>query len=152
MGNSIEFRESQREQTTKAAKLPIRRPLVSCVLAYATGAPLGREGVYAYLSGLGATLFARFSRLSDEDRRVVYVAALAAFLALAVRAPLAAPVLAVELLYRRFEFKIEALASAVLSSVVAYAIPLLCAAVHSRTNSDPSNRTTTDLSPVGLAP
>jgi len=96
--------------------------LVSSVLAYATGAPLGREGVYAYLSGLGATLFARFSRLSDEDRRVVYVAALAAFLALALRAPLAAAVLAVELLYRRFEFEIEALAPAVLSSVVAYAI------------------------------
>ena len=96
--------------------------LVSSVLAYGTGAPLGREGVYAYLSGLGATIFSRFTRLSDEDRRVVYVAALAAFLALALRAPLAAAVLAVELLYRRFEFEIEALAPAVLSSVVAYAI------------------------------
>jgi chloride channel protein, CIC family len=95
---------------------------VSSLLALAVGAPLGREGFFAYLSGLGASLFARFSTLSDDDRRTVYVAALAAFLAIALRAPLAAAVLAVELLYRRFEFEIEALAPAVLSGVVAYAI------------------------------
>jgi CIC family chloride channel protein len=95
---------------------------IASLLAYASGAPLGREGVFAYLSSLGASLFARIARLSDEDRRTVYVAALAAFLALGLRAPLAAAVLAVELLYRRFEFEIEALVPAVLSSVVAYAI------------------------------
>jgi CIC family chloride channel protein len=95
---------------------------LSSVLAYAAGAPLGREGVAAFVSSLGATLFSRLARLSDEDRRTVYVAALAAFLALGLRAPLAAAVLAVELLYRRFEFEIEALVPAVLSSVVAYAI------------------------------
>jgi chloride channel protein, CIC family len=98
------------------------RGMISSLLAHAAGAPLGREGMLAYLSSLGATLFARVARLSDEDRRLVYVAALAAFLGIALRAPLAAAVLAVELLYRRFEFEIEALTPAVLSSVVAYAI------------------------------
>jgi chloride channel protein, CIC family len=98
------------------------RGVLSSLLTFASGAPLGREGVLAYLSSLGATLFARVARLSDEDRRLVFVAALAAFLGIALRAPLAAAVLAVELLYRRFEFEIEALTPAVLASVVAYAI------------------------------
>jgi chloride channel protein, CIC family len=96
--------------------------LTSSLLANAVGAPLGREGALAFLSNLGATLFARVTNLSADDRRTVFVASLAAFLGIALRAPLAAAVLAVELLYRQFEFEIEALAPAVLSSVVAYAI------------------------------
>ncbi len=92
------------------------------VLTSAVGAPMGREGVFASLAMLLAPVFTRVSRLSDEDRRLMFVATLAAMLGLALRAPLAAAVLAVEMLYRRFEFEIEALMPAVLSSVIAFAI------------------------------
>ncbi len=91
-------------------------------LAVIVGAPIGREGVFASLAMLLSPVFARLSRLSDEDRRLMFVATLAAMLGLALRAPLAAAVLAVEMLYRRFEFEIEALMPAVFSSVVAFAV------------------------------
>ena len=87
-----------------------------------TGAPLGREGPFASLgSGIGA-VFGDLGRLREEDRRLVFLVGLAAGLGLVLRAPIAAAVLAVEILYRRFEFEIEVLTPAVLSSVVAFAI------------------------------
>jgi chloride channel protein, CIC family len=96
--------------------------LLQGILAVGVGAPTGREGVFSSLAMLLAPVFTRLSRLSDEDRRLMFVATLAAMLGLALRAPLAAAVLAVEMLYRRFEFEIEALMPAVLSSVVAFAV------------------------------
>jgi chloride channel protein, CIC family len=96
--------------------------LLQGILTSGVGAPTGREGVFASLAMLLAPVFTRLSRLSDEDRRLMFVATLAAMLGLALRAPLAAAVLAVEMLYRRFEFEIEALMPAVLSSVIAFAI------------------------------
>lgn len=104
---------------------PLRRTVLEFVqgaLAVGVGAPTGREGVFSSLAMLLAPLFSRLMRLSDEDRRLMFIAALAAMLGLALRAPLAAAVLAVEMLYRRFEFEIEALMPAVLSSVVAFAV------------------------------
>ncbi len=92
------------------------------IFAMGVGAPLGRESVFSSLAMLLSSVLNRFSRLSDEDRRLMFVASLAAMLGLALRAPLAAAVLAVEMLYRRFEFEIEALMPAVLSSVVAFAV------------------------------
>ncbi|HEX2865241.1 MAG TPA: chloride channel protein, partial [Deinococcales bacterium] len=100
----------------------VTRLVASGLVALASGIPLGREGpLGALTSGLGA-LFGHWGRLSEEDRRLVFVAGLAAGLGLVLRAPLAGAVLAVEILYRRFEFEFEALTSAVLASVVAYAI------------------------------
>jgi chloride channel protein, CIC family len=107
------------------ASPPVRRTaleLLQGMLAVGVGAPTGREGVFSSLAMLLAPVFTRLSRLSDEDRRLMFVATLAAMLGLALRAPLAAAVLAVEMLYRRFEFEIEALMPAVLSSVVAFAV------------------------------
>ncbi len=96
--------------------------LVQGIFAAGLGAPTGREGVFASLAMLIAPVFSRISRLSDEDRRLMFVATLAAMLGIALRAPIAAAVLAVEMLYRRFEFEIEALMPAVLSSVIAFAV------------------------------
>jgi H+/Cl- antiporter ClcA len=88
----------------------------------AAGVPLGREGPLSSLAtGIGVA-FGSVAQLSEADRRLVFVAAMAAGLGIVLRAPLAGAVLAVEILYRRFEFEIEALTPAVLSSVVAFAI------------------------------
>jgi chloride channel protein, CIC family len=95
---------------------------VSGVFAVASGAPLGREGAFSSLSSLLSLGFSRLGRVSDADRRLIFVSSLAAVLGLVLRAPLAASVLAVEVLYRRFEFEIEALTPAVLASVVAFTI------------------------------
>ena len=91
-------------------------------VAIAGGLPLGREGPLSSLAtGIGVA-FGSVAQLSEADRRLVFVAAMAAGLGIVLRAPLAGAVLAVEILYRRFEFEIEALTPAVLSSVVAFAI------------------------------
>ncbi len=96
--------------------------LLQGTLSAGAGVPLGRESAFASLAMLLSNLFARLTRLSEEDRRLMFVAALAGMLGLALRAPLAGAVLAVEMLYRRFEFEIEALMPAVLSSVIAFAV------------------------------
>jgi chloride channel protein, CIC family len=95
---------------------------VSGFLASASGAPLGREGPFSSLASLLSLGFSKFGRVSDADRRLIFISSLAAVLGLVLRAPLAASVLAVEILYRRFEFEIEALTPAVLASVVAFTI------------------------------
>ncbi len=95
---------------------------VSGLLAVASGMPLGREGAFSSLASLLSVGFTRFGRVSDADRRLIFISSLAAVLALVLRAPLAAAVFAVEILYRRFEFEIEALTPAVLASVVAFTI------------------------------
>jgi chloride channel protein, CIC family len=95
---------------------------VAGAIAIAGGVPLGREGPLSSLAtGIGVA-FGSVAQLSEADRRLVFVAAMAAGLGIVLRAPLAGAVLAVEILYRRFEFEIEALTPAVLSSVVAFAI------------------------------
>jgi chloride channel protein, CIC family len=95
---------------------------VAGAIAIAGGVPLGREGPLSSLAtGIGV-VFGSVAQLSEADRRLVFVAAMAAGLGIVLRAPLAGAVLAVEILYRRFEFEIEALTPAVLSSVVAFAI------------------------------
>jgi chloride channel protein, CIC family len=96
--------------------------LLQGTLSAGVGVPLGRESAFSSLAMLLSNLFARLTRLSEEDRRLMFVAALAGMLGLALRAPLAGAVLAVEMLYRRFEFEIEALMPAVLSSVIAFAV------------------------------
>lgn len=95
---------------------------ISGVFAIASGAPLGREGAFSSLSSLLSLGFSRLGRVSAADRRLIFISSLAAVLGLVLRAPLASAVLAVEILYRRFEFEIEALTPAVLASVVAFTI------------------------------
>jgi chloride channel protein, CIC family len=95
---------------------------VSGLLSSASGAPLGREGAFSSLASLLSLGFSRMGRISDADRRLIFISSLAAMLGLVLRAPLASAVLAVEILYRRFEFEIEALTPAVLASVVAFTI------------------------------
>jgi CIC family chloride channel protein len=92
------------------------------LVSLGVGTPLGREGPFVALSSGIGSLFASWGRMPDEDRRLVFLAGLAAGLGLVLRAPLAGAVLAIELLYRRFEFEIEGLTPAVIASVVAYAI------------------------------
>ncbi len=95
---------------------------VSGFLASASGAPLGREGAFSSLASLLSLGFSKLGRVTDADRRLIFISSLAAVLGLVLRAPLASAVLAVEILYRRFEFEIEALTPAVLASVVAFTI------------------------------
>lgn len=98
------------------------RAVAGSVLAYASSAAVGRDGPFAALGNLGARVLVRLARLSLAEGRTLALACTAAALGLVLHAPIAAAVLAVEMLYRRFEFEVEVLLPSLLASVAAYAV------------------------------
>jgi CIC family chloride channel protein len=104
------------------------RPIVPLIKTFASaitigsGGAAGREGPAAQISvGVGSTL-ADLLRLSDEDRRILILAGMAAGLAAIFRSPLGMAFFAVEILYSGMAFETEALIHTVLASVIAYAV------------------------------
>jgi len=96
--------------------------LLAGTLTLGAGVPLGRDGPLAGLGSWLGGVSARLGRLEPNEARVVRLSGVAAGLGLALHAPLAAAVFAVEVLYRRFEFELEALLPAVLASIFAYGV------------------------------
>jgi chloride channel protein, CIC family len=111
-----------------APVLPLERTrgslwrLLGGTLTLGAGVPLGRDGPLAGLGSWLGGISARLGRLEPGEARLVRLSGVAAGLGLALHAPLAAAVFAVEVLYRRFEFELEALLPAVLSSIFAYGV------------------------------
>src|SRR5215510_6187402 len=104
------------------------RPIVPLIKAIASaitigsGGAAGREGPTAQISvGVGSIL-ASLLRLSDEERRILVLAGMAAGLAAIFRSPLGMAIFAVEILYSGMAFETEALIYTVIASVVAYAV------------------------------
>ncbi len=98
------------------------RSLLATTLAYLSGAGVGRDGPFTALGSLSARLLVRLARLSSAEARVLTLSCVGAALGLVLHAPLAAAVLIVEVLYRRFAFELEVLLPAVLASVAAYTV------------------------------
>jgi CIC family chloride channel protein len=104
------------------------RPIVPLIKTFASaitigsGGAAGREGPAAQISvGVGSML-ADLLRLTDEDRRVLILAGMAAGLAAIFRSPLGMAIFAVEILYSGMAFETEALIYTVIASVIAYAV------------------------------
>jgi len=104
------------------------RPIVPVIKAIASaitigsGGAAGREGPTAQISvGVGSIL-ASLLRLSDEERRILVLAGMAAGLAAIFRSPLGMAIFAVEILYSGMAFETEALIYTVVAAVVAYAV------------------------------
>lgn len=96
--------------------------LAGSVLAYLSGLAVGRDGPFTALGNLSARVLTRLARLSRTEARTLSLSCVGAALGLVLHAPLAAAVLIVEVLYRRFEFEFEVLLPAVLAAVAAYAV------------------------------
>jgi CIC family chloride channel protein len=104
------------------------RPIVPLIKTFASaitigsGGAAGREGPAAQISvGVGSML-ADLLRLSDEERRILILAGMAAGLAAIFRSPLGMAIFAVEILYSGMAFETEALIYTVIASVIAYAV------------------------------
>jgi CIC family chloride channel protein len=104
------------------------RPIVPLIKAIASaitigsGGAAGREGPTAQISvGVGSIL-ADLARLTDEERRILVLAGMAAGLAAIFRSPLGMAIFAVEILYAGMAYESEALIYTVIASVVAYAV------------------------------
>jgi len=122
------FIAAHHAETHSAQQAPLERTrgslgrLLAGTLTLGAGVPLGRDGPFAGLGSWLGGVSARVGRLEWDEARVVRLSGVAAGLGLALHAPLAAAVFAVEVLYRRFEFELEALLPATLASIFAYGV------------------------------
>ena len=105
------------------AKVALLKPLSSAV-SIGTGGPFGAEGPIIMTGGAFGSLFAQLFHLSDAERKTLLVAGAAAGMAATFGTPVAAVLLAVELLL--FEWKPRSLIPVALAAGVAAALrPLL---------------------------
>jgi CIC family chloride channel protein len=106
------------------AKVAILKP-VSSAIAIGTGGPFGAEGPIIMTGGAIGSLLAQFFHLSAAERKTLLVAGAAGGMAAIFSAPLAAVLIAVELML--FEWKPRSFIPVAFSAVIASAvrIPLL---------------------------
>ena len=95
---------------------------IASALTIGTGGSAGREGPTALISAGVGSLYATATKRSDEERRLLVLAGMAAGLSAMFRSPIGTAIFAVEVLYRDMEFDAPALIYTMLASVVAYAV------------------------------
>ncbi len=106
-------------------KVALLKPLSSAI-SIGTGGPFGAEGPIIMTGGAFGSLFAQFFSLSDAERKTLLVAGAAAGMSATFGTPVAAMLLAVELLL--FEWKPRSFVPVAVASIVAAAWrPLLIA-------------------------
>ncbi len=105
-------------------KVALLKPLSSAI-SIGTGGPFGAEGPIIMTGGACGSLFAQFFHLSANERKTLLVAGAASGMAAIFATPVAAVLLAVELLL--FEWKPRSLIPVAISATVAAAlrVPLL---------------------------
>jgi CIC family chloride channel protein len=96
--------------------------LVASAITIGSGGAAGREGPIALITAGVGSLYARLARRSEEDRRILLLAGMAAGLSAIFRTPMGTGVFAIEVLYGRMEFEAGALLYTMLSSAVAYTV------------------------------
>ncbi|HEX4111496.1 MAG TPA: chloride channel protein [Stellaceae bacterium] len=99
-------------------KVAILKPLSSAI-SIGTGGPFGAEGPIIMTGGAFGSLFAQLFRLSNAERKTLLVAGAAAGMAATFGTPVAAMLLAVELLL--FEWKPRSFVPVAIAAVVAAA-------------------------------
>lgn len=111
-------------QSRMEVKVALLKPL-SSALSIGTGGPFGAEGPIIMTGGAFGSLFAQFFQLSAAERRTLLVAGAAGGMAAIFAAPMAAVLLAVELLL--FEWRPRSFIPVALSATVAAVlrVPLL---------------------------
>lgn len=103
-------------QSRISPRTAIAKP-ISAAIAIGTGAPFGAEGPIIVTGGSIGSLLGQVIPVSPSERKILLAAGAAAGMSATFGAPLAAVVLAVELLL--FEFSVRALAPLVVATAVA---------------------------------
>lgn len=91
------------------------------IAALSAGGSGGREGPTMQIGAAIGALVGRFLPASRAERRVLFVAGVAAGISAVFRTPLGAALLATEMLYRD-DFEADALVPSILASVVSYSV------------------------------
>ena len=104
------------KQSRIAPRTAIAKP-VSAAIAIGTGAPFGAEGPIIVTGGAIGSLMGQVVRITPSERKILLAAGAAAGMSATFGAPLAAVVLAIELLL--FEFSVRAFVPLVVATSIA---------------------------------
>jgi chloride channel protein, CIC family len=121
-GGDAAIRGFHRRDAITRARVPWLKAIAS-ILTLGTGGSGGREGPTMQIGSSVGSIVARYLRTTARERRILYVAGIAAGVAAVFRTPLGAALFAAEVLYRD-DFESDALVPAVLASVVGYSVGL----------------------------
>ncbi len=102
-------------------RVAILKPLSSAI-SIGTGGPFGAEGPIIMTGGAFASIFAQFFNLSSAERKTLLVAGASGGMAAIFASPIAATLLAVELLL--FEWRPRSFIPVAIAAAVAYALRL----------------------------
>ena len=103
------------------ARVPGLKMLASAI-TIGSGGAAGREGPTALITSGVGSIYASLTHRSDDDRRILVLAGMAAGLAAIFRSPIGTAIFAVEVLYGSMEFEAGTLLYTMLASVIAYAV------------------------------
>lgn len=110
----------RKEGLIRARVPPIK--MLASAITIGSGGSAGREGPIALIAaGIGST-YARLAHRSEEERRLLLLAGMAAGLAAIFRTPMGTGVFAIEVLYGTMQFEVGAFLYTMLSSAVAYTL------------------------------
>lgn len=104
----------------RARVAPIK--MLASAITIGSGGSAGREGPTALISAGIGSLYATLMKRTEEERRILLLAGMAAGLSAIFRTPMGTGVFAIEVLYGRMEFETAGLLYTMLSSAVAYAV------------------------------
>jgi CIC family chloride channel protein len=96
--------------------------MIASAITIGSGGAAGREGPTALISAGIGSIYATWTRRSDDDRRLLVLVGMAAGLSAIFRSPIGTALFAVEVLYSEMEFEGPALLYTMLASVVAYVV------------------------------
>lgn len=110
----------RREAVIRTRVAPIK--MIASAITIGSGGAAGREGPIALITAGIASAYARLVHHTEEDRRILLLAGMAAGLSAIFRTPMGTGIFAIEVLYGRMEFEVGALLYTMLASAVAYTI------------------------------
>jgi len=96
--------------------------MVASAITIGSGGSAGREGPIALITATLGSYYARLTKRSESERRLLLLAGMAAGLSAIFRSPMGTGVFAIEVLYGEMEFEVVALLYTMCSSAVAYAV------------------------------
>ncbi|HTV82486.1 MAG TPA: chloride channel protein [Acidobacteriaceae bacterium] len=96
--------------------------MLASAITIGSGGSAGREGPIALITAGVGSVYARLAHRSEEDRRLLLLAGMAAGLSAIFRTPMGTGVFAIEVLYGKMEFEVGALLYTMLASAVAYTV------------------------------
>jgi CIC family chloride channel protein len=121
-GGDAAIRVFHKRDAITRNRVPFLKAIAS-ILTLGTGGAGGREGPTMQIGSSVGSIVSRYLRTTARERRILYVAGIAAGVAAVFRTPLGAALFAAEVLYRD-DFESDALVPAVLASVVGYSVGL----------------------------